>query len=153
LVKAATTKLANQRLKMAGGGDAPWPRVLDAANPAPLTQRAPRARPQHHVHEARANAYPPSPPAPVHLHRLTANNTPAAAGYRCSPVEGDRRPAPPQTAPSLRYPRCGVPASRRNRDQHHRKPCRLPAACAAARPPVVRNRRPAPLQTHHVLSR
>jgi len=81
------------------------------------------------------------------LRRLTANNTPAAVGYRCPPVDGDKRSAPPQTAPSRRCPRCGAPAGRRKRDQHHRRPHFLPAARAAARPPVAGDRRPAPPQT------
>ena len=55
--------------------------------------------------------------------------------------------SPPQTAPSRRCPRCGAPAGRRKRDQHHRRPRFLPAARAAARPPVAGDRRPAPPQT------
>ena len=121
--------------------------ALDAASPAQSTPRASHAQPQGHVHETQADAYPPSPSAPVHLHRLTANNTLAAVGYRCPPVDRDRRSAPPQTAPSRRCPRCGAPAGRWKRDQHHRRLHFLPAAHAAARPPVAGDRRPAPPQT------
>jgi len=121
--------------------------ALDATSPARSTPRAPRARPQCHVHETQADAYPPSPSAPIRLHRLTANNTLAAVGYRCPPVDGDRRSAQPQTVPSRRSPRCGAPAGRRKRDQHHHRPRFLPAARAAARPVVAGDRRPAPPQT------
>jgi len=121
--------------------------ALDTVSPARSTPRAPRARPQCHIHETRADAYPPSPSAPLRLHRLTANNAPAAVGYRYLPVDGDRRLAPPQTAPSRHCPRCGALAGRRKRDQHHRRPRFLPAACAAVCPPVAGDRRPAPPQT------
>ena len=119
--------------------------ALDAASPARSTPRAPRARPQCHVHETQADAYPPSPSAPVRLHRLTANNTPAAVGYRCPPVDGDRRSAPPQTAPSRCCPRCGAPAGRRKRDQHHRRPRFL---SAARRSPETGDRTTADRTTH-----
>ena len=75
----ATTRAADQRLKMAGEATRHSP-VLDAASPARSTPRAPRARPQCHVHETQTDAYPPSPSAPVRLHRLTANNSPATTG-------------------------------------------------------------------------
>jgi hypothetical protein len=68
--KTATTRVADQMLKMAGEATRHGPcarryepRTLDAASPMRSISMS--------------DAYPPSLPAPARLHCLTANNAPA----------------------------------------------------------------------------